>query len=122
MPRVHRIRETAVVRVGGHVRSVNEPRGYPRPDPDAPRGRIAGWIVLSDGERLGVTVHCVDRWWERAAVGCTGFRRALTHLQQVAAAVGAEAPRPEWAGPGGPQSAGSRSGPTSVWSLAVTPP
>jgi hypothetical protein len=78
---------------------VSEPRGYPVPDPDEPRGRIAGWIVLADGERLAVTVHCVDRFWERAAVGCTLFRHALARLQELAAAVGADAPRPEWAGP-----------------------
>ena len=88
-----------MVLVGGHDRRVSEPRGYPSPDPDEPRGRIAGWIVLADGERLPVTVHCVDRFWERAAAGCTLFRHALTRMQQLAAAVGAQAPRPQWAGP-----------------------
>ena len=93
------MRRQRLVLDGGHARSVPEPRGYPNPDPERPRGQIAGWIVLADGERLAVTVHCIDRYWERAAVGCTLFRYALTRLQQLAAAIGAEGPRPDWAGP-----------------------
>lgn len=74
-------------------------RGYPTPDPRQPRGVIVGSIVLADGTQLKVTAHCVDRFWERAATGCTQFRSALARLQALARAIGIEEARPGWAGP-----------------------
>jgi hypothetical protein len=44
------------------------------------------------------TTHCVDRFWERAASGCTTFRAALERLRRLASQAGAFADPPEWAG------------------------
>jgi hypothetical protein len=71
--------------------------GRPNPDPDR-QNAIAGRIVLADGTRLMVTTHCVDRFWERAASGCTTFRAALEHLRRLASQTGAFADPPAWAG------------------------
>ena len=45
-----------------------------------------------------MTVHCVDRFWERAASGCTTFAAALQRLRVLAARFGADAEAPLWAG------------------------
>jgi hypothetical protein len=75
---------------------VSGPRGYPAPRPDG-HGRIAGHITLVNGERLAVTIHCVDRFWERAAVGSTLFRHAFFRLQRLASEIGSEGPWLSWA-------------------------
>ena len=74
-------------------------RAGTRRDPDDRRVRIVGHVLLASGERVAVTAHCVDRFWERAAVGCTLFRYALGRLQELASTIGEQAPRPDWAGP-----------------------
>jgi hypothetical protein len=45
-----------------------------------------------------VTTHCVERFWERAASGCTTFRAALGRLRRLAGQTGAFAEPPVWAG------------------------
>ena len=78
-----------------------EPRrpgiGRPNPDPDD-RGRIAAHLELPGGEVLLATTHCIDRYWERAAAGCTRFTDAEERLKTLAAEIGAFAPAPAWAG------------------------
>lgn len=59
---------------------------------------IAGRVRLSDGRVVQLTTHCVDRFWERAAVGSVRFRDALDRLTQLASSVGEAADeRPDWA-------------------------
>ena len=41
-------------------------------------------LALANGETVPVTTHCVDRFWERAAGGCTNFRAALARLWLLA--------------------------------------
>jgi hypothetical protein len=74
-------------------------KGIGRPDPDRARGHLAaGRIALADGRELRVTTHCVDRFWERAASGCTTFAAALARLRALAAQAGTVGPAPPWAG------------------------
>lgn len=58
---------------------------------DSERYRIAGAleILTSDGGlSLRVTTHCVDRFWERAAVGATTFADARARLQLLTREIG----------------------------------
>lgn len=74
-------------------------QGRGRPDPRSGRGwTTAGEITLTDGQKLPVTTHCVDRFWERAAAGCVNFRAALERLRVLATQLGVDAPPPDWAG------------------------
>lgn len=69
-----------------------------RPDPDdATRHQLAARATVPTGEKLRITTHCVDRFWERAAVGCTTFRAARARLVQLVETVGEVQPsRPGW--------------------------
>ena len=71
--------------------------GRPNPKPDE-RGRIAAHLELSGGEVLVATTHCIDRYWKRAAAGCTRFADAEDRLKTLAAKIGTFAPAPAWAG------------------------
>lgn len=73
--------------------------GIGRPSPDQDRTtEIAGRIEPADGSGLLVTTHCVDRFWERAASGCTNFRAALERLRLLAGQFGEVTAAPGWAG------------------------
>ena len=43
-------------------------------------------------------MHCVDRFWERAAGGCVNFSAAFARLRLLAEQFGVRAPVPGWAG------------------------
>jgi hypothetical protein len=74
--------------------------GIGRPRVHGPgTGDLAGEIELADGRRIAVTVHCVDRFWERGAIGCVRFADALARLQLLAGRIGEVVDRPDWAGP-----------------------
>lgn len=61
-------------------------------------GELAGEIVLADGQRVAVTVHCVDRFWERGASGCVRFADALARLRLLAMEIGEKVDAPSWVG------------------------
>jgi hypothetical protein len=43
-------------------------------------------------------VHCVNRFWERGAMGCVRFADALARLRLLATQIGAWVERPDWVG------------------------
>ncbi len=47
-------------------------------------GELVGEITLLDGQRVEVTAHCVDRYWERASSASVRFADALVRLRLVA--------------------------------------
>lgn len=65
---------------------------------DEERYRVAGRADF-EGEPIWFTTHCVDRFWERAAVGCTSFRSARDRLVVLVETIGLSSRAPEWAGP-----------------------
>jgi len=79
----------------GHQERDRGPRGRPAPDTESTT-RIVGRVTLPDGTVFLVTTHCVDRFWERAAVGCVRFRDALARLGVLCAQVGELRAPPGW--------------------------
>jgi hypothetical protein len=57
---------------------------------------IAGTVRLPDGERLRVTVHCVDRFWERVSLGSVRFSDAQDRLRTLVATAGEWREPPTW--------------------------
>ena len=72
--------------------------GHGRPDPYHEHSREpVGTLVLADGNTsFVVTAHCVDRFWERAAIGCSRFPDALARLKLITSQVGTLTDPPPW--------------------------
>jgi hypothetical protein len=67
----------------------------PVPNPET-QHLLAGQLALADGTRLKATVHCDDRFWERAGKGCENFAEALERLQRLTSLIAVEAQWPDW--------------------------
>lgn len=50
--------------------------GYPTHE----GGGTAGRVKLADGKTIRLRTHCVDRFWERVAIGCVNFNMARERL------------------------------------------
>lgn len=59
---------------------------------------VIGKITLADGQRLYITDHCVERFWQRAAPGFPQRKHAHSRLWLLSRAIGAFEEPPAWAG------------------------